>query len=118
MACDLLAIPATSTPSERLFSCAGEIYSSRRKCLHGDTAQALLNLGTWWGGQGLPGLEAPIIRYPKKPDVYLPVVVERGENWEFEGAEGKVVSVEACDEALDATGDDDEVPNLAGFWMQ
>ena len=28
--------------------------------MHGDTAQALLNLGSWWGSEGLPGITVPI----------------------------------------------------------
>jgi len=64
MALDLLGIPATSTPSERCFSRAGEIFSSRRKHMRGDIAQALLNLGSWWGTQSLSGHDAPILNHP------------------------------------------------------
>lgn len=64
MARDLLSIPATSAPSERTFSRAGHIYTKHRKCLHADAAQALLNLGSWWGVEGLPGINVPTFEHP------------------------------------------------------
>ena len=63
MARDLLGTPATSTPSERMFSRAGDLYRKKRNRLSGESAQALLNLGAWWDGQGLPGDDAPIFKY-------------------------------------------------------
>ena len=59
MARDLLGIPATSTPAERIFSHAGIMYTKSRNRLLGDAAQALMNLRSWWGGQGLPGVQVP-----------------------------------------------------------
>jgi hypothetical protein len=47
MARDYLAIPATSAPSERLFSQAGRTISEQRNRLKGDTACALLCLKSW-----------------------------------------------------------------------
>jgi len=64
MGVDMLGIPVTSTPSERLFSKAGEIYSNRRKRLNADAAQALLNISSWWGQNGLPGANAPVLDHP------------------------------------------------------
>ena len=63
MARDLLGTPATSTPSERMFSRAGDLYRKKRNRLSGESAQALLNLGAWWDGQGLPGDDAPTFKY-------------------------------------------------------
>ena len=44
MACDFLAIPATSVPSERLFSDAGQLVTDHRNCLGGDTIRACICL--------------------------------------------------------------------------
>jgi hypothetical protein len=60
MARDLLGIPATSTPAERMFSRAGMMYTKSRNRLLGDIAEALMTLGSWWGGEGLPGVKVPI----------------------------------------------------------
>jgi len=65
MAVDLLGIPATSAPSERIFSKAGEVFRKRQKRLNGNAAQALLNVGSWWGGDILPGVDAPILKHPR-----------------------------------------------------
>jgi hypothetical protein len=92
MAQDLLGIPATSTPSERMFSQAGEIFTSCRKCLNPDSAQALLNVGSWWGVGGLPGHDAPILpesEKDRKINLCLPLVVEvEGGGWRIENDEG------------------------------
>jgi hypothetical protein len=48
MAGDFLSIPATSVPSERLFSDAGQLITNRRNCLHGDIIQACICLDSWW----------------------------------------------------------------------
>ena len=70
MARDLLGIPATSTPAERIFSRAGILYTKNRNRLLGEVAQALMNLGSWWGGQGLPGIQVPVFDHPAvKADV-------------------------------------------------
>ena len=42
LAAKFLAIPATSTPSERAFSCAGFIYNQRRANLDEDTVEKLV----------------------------------------------------------------------------
>jgi hAT family C-terminal dimerisation region len=44
MAGDFLSIPATSVPSERLFSDAGQLITNRRNCLNGDVIQACICL--------------------------------------------------------------------------
>ena len=80
MAKDLLPIPATSSPAERVFSRAANLYSKYRNRLKGDTAQALMNLGSWWGGEGLPGVQVPDIMHPKvelpqKKKLKLPLVL-------------------------------------------
>jgi len=48
MACDFLAIPATSVPSERLFSDAGQLITNRRNCLNANSIQACICLESWW----------------------------------------------------------------------
>ena len=48
MARDYLAVPATSCPSERLFSAAGNVISSTRSRLNPETARALLCLKSWY----------------------------------------------------------------------
>ena len=40
----LLAIPASSTPSERVFSAAGNIVTKKRSCLSADHVDALVTL--------------------------------------------------------------------------
>lgn len=47
MARDYLAVPATSCPSERLFSTAGNVISASRSRLNPDTVRALLCLKSW-----------------------------------------------------------------------
>src|SRR5271165_6727127 len=79
MARDFFGIPATSTPTERMFSRAGEIYTSHRKCLKEDAVCALLNLGSWWGGSGLPGVNAPVVlnvNYGQQLNVSVPVLIQ------------------------------------------
>ena len=51
MAANYLAIPATSVPSERLFSAAGDLITVRRNCLSAENARAQLCLGEWWGSE-------------------------------------------------------------------
>lgn len=41
---DVLATPATSVPSERVFSKAGELISARRSCLKSDNVDMILFL--------------------------------------------------------------------------
>jgi len=53
MAMDYLCIPATSVPSEQLFSKAGETISDRRNRLHSQTAKMLLSLEDWNSPNGL-----------------------------------------------------------------
>jgi len=65
MARDLLGIPATSTPSERFFSRAGDLFSKKRNRLTGKTAQALMTLGSWWSGHNLHGGEVSIFKSQK-----------------------------------------------------
>lgn len=89
MALDLLSIPATSTPSERMFSRAGEMYSSRRSRLRGDAAQAILNLGGWWGRQCVPGTSAPIILHSdvfkrRALRIRVPIAWQKEDNEHFE----------------------------------
>lgn len=121
IALDILGIPATSTPSERLFSMAGEIYSSRRKCLHGDTVQAILNVGSWWGAEGLPGIPAPIVNNPKvnhSNQIRLPLVsvnAASGTSMNLDdGIEGDLVdevleNAGGYDEEMDGNGWGDEI---------
>lgn len=56
MAKDHLCITATSVPSERLFSAAGDIITSRRNKLHPEVVEATLCLDSWWAGN-VPGLK-------------------------------------------------------------
>ena len=102
MAVDLLGIPATSTPSERIFSKAGEVFSSRRKWLNADAAQALLNLASWWGQNRFPGANAPVLNHPHIARIFrncpqLPLVkaTENG-GWKvvMEGKEMNVIDEE------------------------
>ena len=109
MALHLLAIPATSTPSERTFSRAGDIFTSHRKCVIGETAQALLNVGSWWSIQGLPGPNHPIIRHPKIDARYIHVrmpLVKFTTKWGTLTDGGQQFEVE---ETLDMAGGDEEV---------
>ena len=39
-----LIIPATSVPSERLFSAAGNVITAKRSCLSDETASMLITL--------------------------------------------------------------------------
>jgi len=122
MAIDLLGIPATSTPSERIFSKAGEIYSSRRKRLLGKTAKALLHIGSWWRSQGFPGANPPILNHPhitylrrKYPNLPL-VVKSEAEGWKFKekkDKDGKIINMELeINEALeDAAINEDDLPD-------
>jgi len=112
MALDLLGIPATSTPSERLFSRAGEIFNNRRKCMQGDIAQALLNVGSWWAFGNIPGADFPILQHPQIKHLHmintqLPLPCEDVDgNWRIEN-EG--VSEEVIDQIIDdLAGNDDE----------
>jgi len=68
MARDLLGIPATSTPAERMFSRAGLMYTKGRNRLLGEIADALMTLGSWWGGDGLPGIEVPVFYHGTEDD--------------------------------------------------
>jgi hAT family C-terminal dimerisation region len=121
MGIDILGIPATSTPSERLFSKAGEIYTSHRKCLQGKTSQALLNLGTWWDVGGLPGVATPVLKHPhieylrSKKKTRLPVALDAGKG------EWKLDPEQEQDENLIGKGlemaaiDEDEIPIVEGL---
>ena len=62
MAMDFLAIPGSAVPSERLFSVAGDVISSKRNRLKPETARALVCLESWTAPNGL---------YPFKPIVPL-----------------------------------------------
>jgi hypothetical protein len=111
MARDLLGIPATSTPSERTFSRATTLYSKHRSRLLGDVAQALMNLGSWWGGEGLPGVKVPIIKHPKieyaqkQKVIQLPKVnVDKYGNILFNEQDGW--DIEDYDDAVDDDEDD------------
>jgi hypothetical protein len=44
---DYLAIPATSVPSERAFSCGGDLVSDKRALLDEDTIRASMCLSSW-----------------------------------------------------------------------
>ena len=48
MAQDYLAIPATSVPSERVFSDVGQLVYDRRNRLNGETIRACICLDSWW----------------------------------------------------------------------
>lgn len=48
MALDYLGIMATSTPSERLFSHAGDVITDRRNRLKPETARHQICLESWW----------------------------------------------------------------------
>jgi hypothetical protein len=110
MARDLLGIPATSTPAERTFSRAGDIYTRHRKCLHGDAAQALLSLGSWWGIEGLQGVDIPRVKHADiglvhKMNTCLPLVVDDG-NGNFK-ISNEGVDESSFDKALEAVAADD-----------
>jgi len=99
MAVDMLGIPATSTPSERLFSKAGEIYSNRRKRLNADAAQALLNIASWWGQDSFPGANAPVLDHPhiahmrrKYLNMPLAKATESG-GWQLETEKGQEINL-------------------------
>jgi len=49
MARDFLAIPATSVPSERMFSIAGQILTKRRSSLSENMMNALMCTRNWLG---------------------------------------------------------------------
>ena len=109
MALDLLGIPATSTPSERAFSRAGDIFTAHRKRIIGETAQALLNVGSWWSIQGLSGPNHPIIKHPKidarNTYVNMPLV-QLSTKWGTLSQDEHVLEVE---EALEKAGGDEDV---------
>jgi len=108
MAKDLLPIPATSAPSERAFSRAANLYSKYRNRLQGDTVRALMNLGSWWGGEGLPGVQVPDIVHPKveppqKKALKMPLVnmndhrefiLEDSDDWDEETSDDKLENEE------------------------
>ena len=128
MAHDLFGIPATSTPAERMFSRAGEIFTSHQKCLQEDAARALLNLGSWWGGAGLPGvqppgLDDPDIDYAENLNIAVPFFEEL-ENGDFRivhaGGKEEVSNMALEDVAADdgeglkakAAGDGEELEGI------
>lgn len=120
MAQDFLGIPATSTPSERLFSQAGEIFTSHRKSLQQDAACALLSLGSWWGNQGLTDI--PDVNPPKCRHIdSIPVLIEDGIGGlsaSYQGREETCNSAlqdvaAAYDEGLQETAVDDNQPEEA-----
>ena len=51
MARDFLAIPATSVPSEQIFSIAGQILTKRRSCLSESMMNAIMCSKNWLGFQ-------------------------------------------------------------------
>jgi len=53
MARDFLAIPATSVPSEHIFSLAGRIVDDNRTNLDPNTVEALVCLRNWLSNQFL-----------------------------------------------------------------
>ena len=123
MARDLLGIPATSTPAERIFSHAGIMYTKSRNRLLGDAAQALMNLGSWWGGQGLPGIHVPIFDHTtnegeegEEKTYQLPKVVEEEDGkmtykevpgWEKEFDDMNGESGEGNDQDAERVGNED-----------
>ena len=88
------------------------MYSKRRSRLLGDAAQALMSLGSWWGGEGLPGTNVPLYKHPKinrgerkvfkLPMVHInssgQLILEEEKGWDAE-FHGKALE--------DAGGDDD-----------
>jgi hypothetical protein len=50
MARDYLAIPATTTPSERAFSVAGNLIADNRSRLVSKTVRASMCLRSWYAG--------------------------------------------------------------------
>lgn len=48
MARDYLAIPATSVPVERAFSCGTDLITPTRCRLSDDTIRACMCLKSWW----------------------------------------------------------------------
>jgi hypothetical protein len=44
---DYLAIPATSAPAERVFSCGADLIAKKRGSLSEDTIQACMCLDSW-----------------------------------------------------------------------
>ncbi|KXS09789.1 hypothetical protein M427DRAFT_92400, partial [Gonapodya prolifera JEL478] len=47
MACDYLAIPATSVPSEHLFSASSSVYSKKQGSLKPELVRRSVCLGDW-----------------------------------------------------------------------
>ncbi|CAD6883973.1 unnamed protein product [Tilletia caries] len=70
MARDLLAIPATSVPSEATFSRGGEVITKRRNRLNGTTVTAIMCLDSWMEG----GFDS--IRAFDLEDIVEPIEVE------------------------------------------
>lgn len=50
IACDYLAIPATSVPSEQCFSISKNLITDNRNRLLGKTIRACMCLKSWWAG--------------------------------------------------------------------
>lgn len=57
MARDFLAIPATSVPSEQVFSIAGQILNKRRACLSENMMNAIMCCKAWLGVQEITSEE-------------------------------------------------------------